>query len=385
VVAAAMLSAGISLKRLISPSVRIACPRSIARETSETRVGQPRCPMLLLRCGPLIESEGTSMPSIRIIVAFATLVIAITPARAQEWPTRPVTMVVPFAAGGPLDVVGRLLASRLSQILDQQVVVENVTGAGGTIGSNRVAKAAPDGYQFVFGHLGTHAFSQTLYKKPLYDGVTDFEPVVIVNHGIFLLLVRKELPVSTLAEFIAYAKVNQKKMQFGSAGGGSINQMACVLLTIAMGTNITQVPYRGNALALQDLIGGRIDFMCDSLVTALPQIQQNTVKAIANLTPSRASRLPNLATAREQGLTEVAIDGWNAFFFPKGTPEPIVRRLNQATSEALDTPSVRERMQDLGTRVSAPEHRSPEYLAKLLRSDIERWADRIKAAGIAGQ
>src|SRR6202023_1570154 len=154
-------------------------------------------------------------------------------------------------------------------------------------------------------------------------------------------------------------------MQFGSAGAGSVNQMACVLLTIAMGTNITQVPYRGNALAMQDLIGGRIDFMCDSLVTALPQIQQNTVKAIANLTPIRASRLPNLATAREQGLAEVAVDGWNAFFFPRGTPEPIVRRLNQATSEALDTPSVRERMQDLGTRVSAPEHRSPEYLAKL--------------------
>ena len=215
--------------------------------------------------------------------------------------------------------------------------------------------------------------------------MTDFEPVVIVNYGILLLLVRKELPISTLAEFIAYAKVNQKKMQFGSAGAGSVNQMACVLLTIAMGTNITQVPYRGNALALQDLIGGRIDFMCDSLVTALPQIQQNTVKAIANLTPSRASLLPNLATAREQGLTEVAIDGWTAFFFPTGTPEPIVRRLNQATSEALDTPSVRERMQDLGTRASAPEHRSPEYLAKLLRSDIERWADRIKAAGIAGQ
>src|SRR5262244_3026859 len=305
-----MLSAGISLRRSISPSVRIACPRSIARLRAKHRVGQPRCPMLLLRCGPSIESEGTSMPSIRIIVAFATLVIAITPARAQEWPTRPVTMVVPFAAGGPLDVVGRLLASRLSQILDQQVVVENVTGAGGTIGSNRVAKAAPDGYQFVFGHLGTHALARR---------------------------------------------------------------------------SKTQVSYRGNALALQDLIGGRIDFMCDSLVTALPQIQQNTVKAIANLTPSRASRLPNLATAREQGLTEVAIDGWNAFFFPKGTPEPIVRRLNQATFEALDTPSVRERMQDLGTRVSAPEHRSPEYLAKLLRSDIERWADRIKAAGIAGQ
>jgi tripartite-type tricarboxylate transporter receptor subunit TctC len=325
------------------------------------------------------------MPNIRIIAAFATLVTAITPARAQDWPTRPVTMVLPFAAGGPLDVVGRLVAARLSQILDQQVVVENVTGAGGMIGGNRVAKAASDGYQFVFGHIGTHAFSQTLYKKPLYDAVNDFAPVIIVNHGIFLLIVRKEFPANTLAEFIAYAKANQGKMQFGSAGPGSINHMACVLLILAMDTNITHVPYRGTAPAMQDLIGGRIDFMCDSLVTALPQIQRNAVKAIANLTPSRASRLPNLATAREQGLAEVAVDGWNAFFFPRGTPEPIVRRLNQATSEALDTPSVRERMQDLGTRVSAPEHRSPEYLAKLLRSDIEVWADRINAAGIAGQ
>jgi tripartite-type tricarboxylate transporter receptor subunit TctC len=340
--------------------------------------------MLLLRCGLLIEG-GTPMPRIRIVAAFATLLSAITPARAQDWPARPVTMVLPFAPGGPLDVVGRLVAARLSQILDQQVVVENVTGAGGTIGCSHVAKAAPDGYQFVFGHIGTHAFSQTLYANPPYDAVADFAPVIVVNHGIFLLLVRKDLPVSTLAEFIAYAKANQGRMQFGSAGAGSINDMACVLLNHVMGTSITRVPYRGTAPAMQDLIGGRIDFMCDSLVTALPQIQRNAVKAIANLTPSRASRLPDLATTREQGLPEVAIDGWNAFFFPRGTPEAIVRRLNQATSEALDTPSVRERMQDLGTRPSAPEHRSSEYLAKLLRSDIVTWADRIKAAGIAAQ
>lgn len=212
------------------------------------------------------------MPSTRVIAAFATLLATITPARVQDWPTRPVTMVLPFAAGGPLDVVGRLVAARLSQILDQQVVVENVTGAGGTIGCNRVAKAAPDGYQFVFGHIGTHAFSQTLYEKPLYNAMADFAPVIVVNHGILLLIVRKDLPASTLAEFIAYAKVNQRKMQFGSAGAGSVNDMACVLLNHAMGTSITRVPYRGNALALQDLIGGRIDFMCDSLVTALPQI-----------------------------------------------------------------------------------------------------------------
>jgi tripartite-type tricarboxylate transporter receptor subunit TctC len=248
------------------------------------------------------------MPNIRIIAAFATLVTAITPARAQDWPTRPVTMVLPFAAGGPLDVVGRLVAARLSQILDQQVVVENVTGAGGMIGGNRVAKAASDGYQFVFGHIGTHAFSQTLYKKPLYDAVNDFAPVIIVNHGIFLLIVRKEFPANTLAEFIAYAKANQGKMQFGSAGPGSINHMACVLLILAMDTNITHVPYRGTAPAMQDLIGGRIDFMCDSLVTALPQIQRNAVKATIRLSKTgavddlRTKIAPSAVSATLRGL-----------------------------------------------------------------------------------
>jgi len=172
-------------------------------------------------------------------------------------------MILPFAAGGPLDGIGRILAARLSDVLGQQVVIQNVTGAGGTIGSNRVAKAAPDGYQFLLGHVGTHAFSQTLYKKPPYDAVTEFAPVSLVYHGLFLLLARKDLPVSTLAEFTAYAKVNQDTMQFGSAGAGSISHMACVLLNLSMGTKTTHVPYRGNAPAMQDLIAGRLDFMCD--------------------------------------------------------------------------------------------------------------------------
>lgn len=265
------------------------------------------------------------------------------------------------------------------------MVIENVTGAGGTIGSNRVAKAAPDGYQFLLGHVGTHAFSQTLYKKPPYDAVTEFAPVSLVYHGLFLLLARKDLPVSTLAEFTAYAKANQDTMQFGSAGAGSISHMACVLLNLSMGTKTTHVPYRGNAPAMQDLIAGRLDFMCDSIVTALPQIQGNAVKAIAILSPSRARVLPNLATSREQGSPEVTVDIWGAFFLPKGTPGPIIHRLNQAASETLDTPSVGERLEGLGVRVPTPEHRSPGYLARLLRSDIESWADRIKSAGIAGQ
>src|SRR5262245_54051686 len=279
------------------------------------------------------------LTTFRIIAAIAALAAAVTSAPAQEWPTRPVTMILPFAAGGPLDGIGRVLAARLSEILGQQVVAENVTGAGGTIGSSRVAKAAPDGYQFLLGHVGTHAFSQTLYKKPPYDAVTEFAPVGLIYHGLFLLLARKDLPVSTLPEFIAYAKANQGTMQFGSAGAGAIGHMACVLLNLSMGTKITHVPYRGNAPAMQDLIAGRLDFMCDSIVTALPQIRSNAVKAIAILSPIRASMLPDLATSREQGSPDVTLDLWAALFLPKDAPEPIIRRLNQAASETLDTPS----------------------------------------------
>ena len=256
------------------------------------------------------------MPSSRVIAAIAALAAAITPAPAQDWPTRPVTMILPFAAGGPLDGIGRILAARLSDVLGQQVVIENVTGAGGTIGSNRVAKAAPDGYQFLLGHVGTHAFSQTLYKKPPYDAVTEFAPVSLVYHGLFLLLVRKDLPVSTLAEFTDYAKANQDTMQFGSAGAGSISHMACVLLNLSMGTKTTHVPYRGNAPAMQDLIAGRLDFMCDSIVTALPQIQGNAVKAIAILSPSRARVLPKSCNLPGAGLPGSNCRHLGRFFSP---------------------------------------------------------------------
>jgi tripartite-type tricarboxylate transporter receptor subunit TctC len=300
---------------------------------------------------------------------------------AQDWPTRPVTMVVTFAAGGPNDIVARVLAPRMSEALGQQIIIENVGGAGGMTGASRVAKAPPDGYQFVYGNVGTHAQNQTLYKTPLYNAATDFAPVGLFITATKPLVVRPDLPVSTLPEFIAYAKANQSRMQFGSAGGGSATHIACVLLNSAIGVDVTHVPYRSAGLAAQDLIAGRTDYMCDAIQSALPYIQANAVKAIALLSSSRTSVLPNLPTVGEQGLA-VDVDSWAGFFLPKGTPDPIILRLNKAMSDALDVPGVHARLEALGTSPVPPERRSPEYLATFVRVEIDKWAAPMRAAGI---
>jgi tripartite-type tricarboxylate transporter receptor subunit TctC len=311
-------------------------------------------------------------------------VLALTaPSGAQRWPTRPVTMTVPFAAGGTTDVLGRIMAERVGEILGQQIVVENVGGAGGMTGSNRAAKAPPDGSQLLFSGLGPLALSQTLYKKPLYNSVTDFAPVTLIAEVPLVLVTRKELPVGNLAEFIAYAKANHAKMTFGSAGSGSAPHFGCVLLNMAMGTDITHVPFRGSGPALQELVAGRIDFYCDAVTAPLPHIQANTVKAVAMLTRNRVAQLPNLPTAREQGLANVEADVWFGFFFPRGTPDPIVRRLHQATVEAMATPAVRQRVEGLGATLVERERATPEYLAAFVRSEIERWAPPIKASGVS--
>jgi tripartite-type tricarboxylate transporter receptor subunit TctC len=304
-------------------------------------------------------------------------------ARAQDWPTRPVTVVVPFAAGGPIDVVARIISPRMSEALGQQMVIDNVPGAGGMVGASRVAKSAPDGYTVLLGNQATHTYSQFLYKKPLYDGVTDFAPGGLAVSNTKVLVVRKDLPVATLPDFVAYARANQAKMQYGSAGGGSATHIACVLLNAKMGTNITHVPYRGAGPAMQDLVAGRIDFMCDVVSTALPQIRGDTVKAIAAMSSTRASVLPSLASTLEQGLPDVDADGWNGFFFPKETPASIIRRLNAATSETLDTLAVRKRIEDLGLFVPPRAERSPEFLAKLVLTELDKWGPPIKAAGIS--
>jgi tripartite-type tricarboxylate transporter receptor subunit TctC len=316
----------------------------------------------------------------------ATVVLALTlfaaPACAQDWPTRPVTLVVPFAAGGPVDVAARVLTPRLSEILGQQFIIENVGGAGGMTGSYRVAKAAPDGYQLVDGTSGTHASNQTLFKKPLYNAATDFAPVGVVLENTKVLIARKDLPANNLQEFIAYMKANSAKMQYASAGVGSATHLGCVLLNAKLGFNITHVPYRGSGPAMQDLIAGRIDYQCEVISTAMPQIQSNSVKALALLSTTRAAVLPDLPTALEQGVPDVDSDGWNAYFFPVGTPEPIVSKLNAAIGKVLDLSALRERYDSLGLTPPPPERRTVEWLAKLVPAEIEKWAAPIKAAGL---
>jgi tripartite-type tricarboxylate transporter receptor subunit TctC len=278
--------------------------------------------------------------------------------------------------------VGRILSARLSEVLRRQVIVENIGGAGGMAGTSRVAKAAPDGYVFLYGNSGTHTYSQLLTKKPPYNAITDFAPVAVFVENSKVLVTRKDFPADTLPDFVAYAKANQSRMQFGSAGAGSATHMTCVLLNAAIGINVTHVPYRGTGPAMQDLMGGRIDYICDVISTALPLIRSNSIKPIALLSPQRSAVLPDLATAQEQGLAGFDADAWNAFFLPRGTPEPIVRRLAKATSDVLDLPWVRERLEGLGLNVPAPERRTPEYLAQLVASELEKWAAPVKASGV---
>jgi tripartite-type tricarboxylate transporter receptor subunit TctC len=323
------------------------------------------------------------MPTFKMIAAFAALVAAAAPTAAQTWPTRPLTMVVPYAAGSGSDVLGRILSTRLAEVLGQQVIVENVGGAGGMTGASRVAKAAPDGYQFGLGNVGTHAGNQTFYKNPLYNAATDFAPVVLITEVPFVLVARKDLPAGNLQEFIAYAKANQAKMQFGSGGAGSAAFLACVLLNSAIGINVTHVPYRGGGPAMQDLIGGRIDYWCPDTPNAVPHIENKTIKAVAILTRDRSPNLPAIASAHEQGLTEFAAANWFGFFLPKGTPAPIVQKLHNATITTMETPSVQARMKDIGADTIAPERRSSDYLQKFVESEIEKWAAPIKASGIS--
>jgi len=313
---------------------------------------------------------------------FGMLMAMAGAASAQTYPSKPITMIIPFAAGGPTDVLGRVIAQRMGEILGQQIVVENVGGAGGMTGAKRVADAAPDGYTILFGTVGTQAQSQTMYKKPLYNAETDFTPVALVAEVPIMLITRKDLPVSNLKEFIAYAKENQKKMQFGSAGAGSATHLGCVLLNYLIGVDITHVPYRGTGPAMQDLQGGRIDYLCEIISTAKPQVDGGTVKPIAIMTKDRSPALPNVPTGLEQGTPKLEAYTWNAIFLPKGVSPDIVKKLNAAAVETIKTPAVRERLAGLGAVVVSDDRASPEYLAQFLKSEIEKWAGPIKASGV---
>jgi len=320
----------------------------------------------------------------RVLVALASLSLlsVAAPCRAQNFPNRPMTMVVPFAAGGAVDVLGRALAARAGEILGQQIVIENVGGAGGMTGANRVAKAAPDGYQFVLGSVGTHAQNQWLYKHPAYNVVKDFEPVILVGSTPLLLVTRKDFPADNLMQFIAYGKAHPGELKFGSAGAGSAIHLGCVLFNAAAGITAAHIPYRGGAPAMQDLIAGRIDYSCNIITSAFPQVRDRVIKSPANLAAKRAPLLPDLATAREQGMTGFDAGSWNAVFLPKGTPEPIVYKLNAAFSEAMDSPETRKRLLALGIDIADNDRRSPAYAGKFVESEIAKYEAPIKAAGL---
>jgi tripartite-type tricarboxylate transporter receptor subunit TctC len=320
----------------------------------------------------------------RNLICALVIAGALAPAAAlaQTYPTRPITMVVPFAAGGAFDVVGRIVAVRMAELLGQPVIVENTTGAAGIIGVNRVIAAKPDGYTLLFGTVGTHAYNQTIYKRRRYDAINDFTPVALFSEQPMVLEARKDLAASTLAEFVALLKQNGAKMQFGSAGAGSTTHLACALINAKVGVDITHVPYRGGGPAANDLIAGQIDYMCGNLGTSKGRIEGKQVKALALLSRERSPLMPELATAHEQGLADFDVTTWTAFFLPKGAPKAIVDKLNEVTHGAMDTPAIKSRMLEIGVIGIAPERRSPEYLARFVAEEVARWEGPIKAGGM---
>jgi len=306
-------------------------------------------------------------------------------AQAEDYPSRAITMVVPFAPGGVYDTLGRVYGAAMGNILGQQVIVENVPGAGGMTGATRVMRADADGYQFLFGGESPNTQAQLMHKDPPYDGVRDFAAVTLVAEQPLILTVRKGIPAANLSEFIAYAQANQAKMQYGSPGTGTGSHLACALFNVAAKISITHVPYRGLGPAMQDLLAGRIDFMCPSITTAMAQIGGGLIEAPVVLGSNRSTAFPNIPAAREQGMAGMDANSWNAIFIPKTTPGPVVARLNAAAISAMDTPSVQQRMGELGASLPPPTHRTPQYLQTFVESEIRTWGAAVKAAGITAE
>lgn len=318
-------------------------------------------------------------------LAVAALVGMITGASAEQaYPVRPITIIVPFAAGGPTDVLARILGQHMSQTLGQQIVIENVTGAGGSIGTARVAKAAPDGYTMVMGNLGTHAAAVGLYKNLPYDPRVDFEPVMLVASTPMALVVRKNLQVDTLGDFIAYVRANRGKVTFGSAGTGSTSHLTYLLFTHLTKTEIQHVPYRGLSQAVNDLLSGQIDMMFDQVVSASPHILSGGVKPIVVTAPARAAAISKVPSSTEAGMPELETIAWTALFLPKGTPKPIVELVNAAVDKAMRDETVAKRLTDLGADLPTPERRTPQALANLVRNEIDKWVPLIQSSGTVG-
>lgn len=301
-------------------------------------------------------------------------------ALAQEFPAKPVTLIVPFPAGGPSDALARSIAQGMAADLKQTVVVENVGGASGTIGLAKLLNAPADGYTMGFGTIGTHVANAALFKKLPYDPITSFAPVGLAGTAPLLLVAKAALPVSNLKEFVAYAEANKAGMTYGSAGVGSISHYACVVLLSTLKQNITHVPYRGVAPAMNDLMGGHIDFMCDQSTTALPQIAGGKIKALAVLSDKPLPQLPGVATAASAGY-DMNIRSWNALFVAKATPPAIVKRLNEALRAAVADPALVKQMQAVGVDLPSPEALQPATVTELIANGLEKDVPALRARG----
>jgi tripartite-type tricarboxylate transporter receptor subunit TctC len=321
----------------------------------------------------------------KILTILSCIVVSgslLSAAAAENWPTRPITLIVPFGAASATDLVGRIIAAPVSETLGQPVVVQNVGGAAGLIGVSRAANADPDGYTVVMGGVDTFAQSVWLRANPPYDPVKDFKPVGLAVVQPLILIVRKDFPASNLKEFAAYLKKNQAKLQFGSSGVGSATHLVCSQLNEKIGAKVTHISYRGSGEAMQDLLAGNIHYYCAIAVSALSVMKAGTAKSIAILTEERSPILPELATAKEQGYDVGDNYYWMGFFVPKGTPDDIVAKLHAAIAKALDLPSVQARLRDLAATVVTPQRRSTAYLQSFLNGEIKKWGEIIKAAGI---
>ncbi len=305
--------------------------------------------------------------------------------QAQTYPSKPVTMIVPFAAGGPTDIIARIVGEHMSKTLGQQIVIENVAGAGGTTGSTRAKSAAPDGYTIMMGHMGTHGAAPALYPNLRYDPTKDFEQIGLVAGTPILIVTKKDFPAADLKEFVAYVKANSGKVNQAHAGVGSVSFTTCLLLSAQMGVKPTAVAYRGTGPALNDLVGGQVDYMCDQIVNLVEQINGGAVKALAIATAERSPVLPNVPTTTEAGLPEYQVSAWNAIFAPKGVSKEIVAKLNAALGAALDDPTTRKRLLELGSVIPDAAGRTPEALATLVSAEVARWTPILKAAGAVAQ
>lgn len=325
----------------------------------------------------------------RILLATAAAAgLAVTPLSAMAqaaYPTKPITVIVPFAAGGPTDALARVLTARMGEALGQTMIVENVGGAGGTIGVNKAAKATPDGYTILFTHMGTLAVNIALYKSLPYDSQKDLEPVGLGGTNPMVLVVKKDLPVKDFAEFQAYVKANQKKAQYGMAGIGAASHLGGLMLNNMMKVDVLEIPYKGTGPALNDLVSGQFDYMVDQAVNVLPQINAGTIKALGVSTLKRLPQLPNVPTIDESGLKGFEVTIWNGFFVPKSTPKDVITKLNQALVTTLGDEKVRARLIEQAVDLPAAKDATPEALRDQLKASIDKWVPAIKAAGIQPQ